>query len=125
MSDDETTTDEETRPAQTALELPDYHGTPAVGMKTSLTGVGKRITRSHDIGERVVLLVEAKVKSAGHEETDDGLLYVEKMATVDLFEVPGETGRRLLGQLRQAYRAGDDASSGKRALALGELDLTE
>jgi hypothetical protein len=63
------------QPTLPTLELPEYHGRKAVGMKTSVNGAGNRISRSHEIGERVVLVLETKVRKAGHEETDDGLVY--------------------------------------------------
>lgn len=105
------------------LELPEYHGRAPVGMKTSLTGAGNRITREHAIDDRIVFVVEAKVKNAGHESTDDGLIYVEKLKVVDLFEVTGDPGRRLISAVRQSYRSADDSKTGRAPLKDGEVDL--
>lgn len=106
------------------LELPDYHGRKPSGMKTGITGTGNRLTRPHEIGDRVVLVVEAKVKKSGHEEQEDGLLYVEGLKTVDLFEIGGAPGKRLLSSVRQAYRLADDQTNGKKALADDGVDLS-
>lgn len=110
-------------PTLPELELPDYHGRKPSGMKTSITGAGNRLTRAHEIGERVILVVEAKVKKAGHEELDDGLEYVEGLKVVDLFEIQGTPGKRLLSSVRQAYRLADDQVKGKTALTDGDVDL--
>jgi len=110
-------------PTLPELELPDYHGRKPSGMKTSITGAGNRLTRAHEIGERVILVVEAKVKKAGHEELDDGLEYVEGLKVVDLFEIQGAPGKRLLSSVRQAYRTADDQVKGRPALADGDVDL--
>lgn len=110
----------ENQPALPDLELPDYHGRKPIGMKTAVNGAGNRISRSHDIGERLVIVLEARVRKAGHEETDDGLIYAETLKVVDLFEIGGDPGKRLLSNVRQAYRSADDASMGRTALPGGE-----
>lgn len=123
MADEETTapTDEvdvTTREQQLpSLELPEYHGRAPVGMKTSLNGAGNRVTREHSIGDRVVLVIEAKVKKAGHEETDDGLIYAEVLKVTDLFEIQGDPGRRLISAVRQSYRTADDEANGRAPLS--------
>lgn len=107
-------------------ELPEYHGKPATGMRTSLTGAGSRITRSHEIGDRVVLVIEARVRSAGHEQTDDGLVYVEKLKVDDLFELAGDQGRRLLSTMRSLHRTAEDAVQGRQPIGdLGEVGYTD
>lgn len=95
-----------TDPNQGALVLPATRdGRTPSGMKTSIGGAGNRITRVHELGERVVLVIEAKVKRSGHEETEkDGVLYAEVLKVSDLFELELEPGRRLLSALRQSYR---------------------
>lgn len=90
------------------LELPDYHGRKPAGMKTSISGTGNRIQTPHEIGTTVVLLLEAKVKVSGFEEGENGLLYVEKLSTKDLFEIQGAQGRRLVSAVRSAYRTATD-----------------
>lgn len=114
------------QPALPALELPEYHGRQAVKMKTALTGAGSRITRPHSIGDRVVLVIEARVKSAGHEDTDDGLEYVEKVKVLDLFELAGDQGSRLISTVRSLYRTAEDQVKGKTPIAdLGEKGYTD
>lgn len=110
-------------PTLPELELPDYHGRKPSGMKTAITGAGNRLSRAHEIGERVILVIEAKVKKAGHEELDDGLEYVEGLKVVDLFEIGGTPGKRLLSSVRQAYRLADDQVKGKKALENDDVDL--
>lgn len=99
-------------PNQGALVLPPTRdGRTPSGKKTALSGAGNRISRTHELGERVFLFVEAHVKKTGHEETEkDGVLYVEGLKAKDLFELDEGPGKRLLAALRQAYRseAGED-----------------
>jgi hypothetical protein len=109
----EQTPEVEHQPTLPDLELPDYHGRSPVGMRTALTGAGNRVARAHGIGDRVVLVIEAKVKKAGHEDTDDGLVYVETHKVVDLFELDRDPGARLLSHLRSQYRQAKDAADGK------------
>jgi len=114
------------QPAIPSMELPDYHGRKPNGMKTSLAGAGTRVTRAHTIGDRLVLVIEARVKNAGHEETDDGLTYSEKMKVLDLFELDGDQGARLLATLRSLHRTGTDAASGRAAIPdLGDIGYTD
>ena len=110
---DEQTPEVEHQPTLPDLELPDYHGRQPVGMRTSLTGAGNRIARAHGIGDRVVLVIEAKVKKTGHEDTDDGLLYVETHKVADLFELDRDPGARLLAHLRSQYRQAKDSAEGR------------
>lgn len=98
------------------FELPAYKGVKPQGMKTALTGAGNRITRAHTIGDRVVLVIEAKVKRAGHEDTDDGLVYAETLKVADMFELDDPAAGRLLAQVRAAYREADDERHGRTPL---------
>lgn len=123
---DPTDVDVAHQPSLPSLELPEYHGRQPVGMKTSVNGAGNRISRPHSIGDRVVAVIELKVKTAGHEETDDGLVYAEKHKVVDFFEVEGDPGARLLSAVRNAYRSADDAKSGREPLPdLGTAGVTD
>lgn len=123
---DPTDVDVAHQPSLPSLELPEYHGRQPVGMKTSVNGAGNRISRPHSIGDRVVAVIELKVKTAGHEETDDGLVYAEKHKVVDFFEVQGDPGARLLSAVRNAYRTADDAKSGREPLPdLGTAGVTD
>lgn len=114
------------QPALPAFELPDYHGRRPASMRTTLTGAGTRVTRSHTIGDRLVLVIEARVKSAAHEETDDGLVYVEKLKVLDLFELDRDQGSRLISTVRSLYRTAEDAVKGRRPVpGLGETGYTD
>lgn len=114
------------QPTLPSLELPEYMGRKPIGMKTSITGAGNRISSHHAIGDRVVLVIEGKVKKAGHEDTDDGLVYVETIKVVDQFEVAGQPGRTLLSTMRSAHRTNDDARAGVQAIeGLGEVGYTD
>lgn len=114
------------QPTLPALELPDYHGRKPVKMKTSLIGVGSRITRPHSIGDRAVLVLEVRTKFSGHEDTDDGLEYIEKHKVLDMFELAPEQGSRLIATIRSLYRTGEDAAKGRRPVpGLGEVGYTD
>lgn len=114
------------QPTLPAFELPDYHGRTPVGMRTSLAGAGTRVTRAHTIGDRVVLVIEARVKNAAHEETDDGLVYSEKLKVLDLFELEPVQGSRLLTTIRSIYRTGEDKARGRAPLSgLGDVGYTD
>ena len=136
MTTEETTTETTDRadelegvihqPTLPTLELPDYHGRKPVGMKTALAGAGTRVTRPHTIGDRIVLVIEARVKSASHEDTDDGLVYSEKLKVLDLFELDPSQGSRLISTVRSLYRTGEDAIKGRRPIPdLGDTGYTD
>lgn len=113
------------QPALPDLELPEYHGRKPIGQRTSVNGAGNRITNAHEIGERVVIVLEGKVKKAGHEDTDDGLVYTEVIKVVDMFEVAGKPGSTLISTLRSAHRVATDAAGGSRAITYGDTDLAD
>ena len=88
------------------LTLPDTRdGRSPVGMKTKIGGAGSRISRPHELGQRVIVVLETKVRATGHEDTNDGPLWVETLKTVDLFELEEGAGARLLSALRQSARS--------------------
>lgn len=114
------------QPTLPTMELPDYHGRKPVGMKTALAGAGTRVTRPHTIGDRIVLVIEARVKSASHEDTNDGLVYSEKLKVLDLFELDPGQGSRLISTVRSLYRTGEDAIKGRRPIPdLGDTGYTD
>lgn len=114
------------QPSLPSFELPEYHGRRPASMRTALAGAGTRVTRSHTIGDRIVLVIEARVKSAAHEETDDGLVYVEKLKVLDLFELDRDQGARLISTVRSLYRTAEDAVKGRRPVpGLGETGYTD
>lgn len=117
MPEDVTTgVDLTVQPTLPTLELPEYRGRKPVGMKTSINGAGNRVSRPHGIDDRVVLVLEAEVKKAGHEKTDDGLVYSEILKVRDLFEIAGDAGLRLLSTVRQSYRVADDEREGRQPI---------
>lgn len=117
MPEDVTTgVDVTMQPTLPTLELPEYRGRKPVGMKTSINGAGNRVSRPHGIDDRVVLVLEAEVKRAGHEKTDDGLVYAEVLKVRDLFEISGDAGLRLLSTVRQQYRVADDEREGRQPI---------
>jgi len=74
----------------------------------------------------VILVIEAKAKNAGHEDTDDGIVYSEKLKVVDLFELDRDQGSRLLSTLRSLHRSGEDAAKGRAPIPeLGEVGYTD
>lgn len=110
------------------LELPEYHGRKPVGMRTSISGVGNRITREHGIGDRTVAVVEIRCASAGHKEIDDALHYVETFKVLDFYELDRDAGARLLSTVRSAYRTAADQVKGVEPLpgagAIGYTDAS-
>jgi hypothetical protein len=116
MSDAEVTRE----PTLPGLELPEYHGRPAEGMKSSLTGAGNRIVAAHDIGQRGVAVVEFEVTGSGHKAIAKRLYYVESLTVLDVFEVQGAAGARLLSAMRESYRTDEDTRLGRTALPMGD-----
>lgn len=113
-------------PTLPGLELPDYHGKPPVGMRTGLTGAGTRISRAHSIGDRVVLVIEAKCNASGHKDTDDGILYVENLKVVDMFELSADQGSRMLAVLRTLHRQAKDQAEAKAPIPeLGDVGYVD
>lgn len=118
MSNEEPTN----QPALPSLELPEYHGRTPVGMRTAIAGTATRITRPHTIGDKLVIVVEVKVKAASHADTNDGLIYSEKYQALDLFELAPDQGARLLTAMRSIWRDADDAGKGRAVLPdLGDI----
>lgn len=113
-------------PTLPGLELPEYHGKSPVGMRTGLTGAGTRITRAHSIGDRVVLVIEAKCNASGHKDTDQGIVYVETLKVVDMFELTPDQGSRMLAVLRTLHRQAKDAAEAKAPIPeLGDVGYVD
>jgi hypothetical protein len=73
-----------------------------------------------------VLLVEVKCRKSGHEDGDDGIVYVENLKVVDLFELAGDYGRDLLKQTRSIYLTGAATANGEVQLdGLGDGYYTD
>lgn len=117
MADEEVTTEL----ALPGMELPEYHGRRPSKSKFSVSGTGNKVVHAHSIGDRVIAVVELKVKEAGHGLDGDELVYAEKLSTTDFFEIQGAPGVRLLSAVRAAYRA---ATEGAESL-LGAMGTEE
>ena len=112
--------DDDPAPALPGMELPEYHGRPADGMKSSITGAGNRVSTPHEIGQRLVLVVEVEVVGSGHKSIAKKLTYVEALSVVDLFEVTdAKAAARLLSAMRETYRTAEDNRLGRTPLAPG------
>jgi len=103
-----------------SIDLPEFEGTIPVGVVTSVTGTGQRITRPIHYGEKIVLVVEAEATNIGHRKTTDGMKRVHTLSAVDLYELPGEAGQKLLRQQRAEWRVADDQVHGRQALGLDD-----
>ncbi len=106
---------------QTAMPepIPEFEGIRPVGVVTRVNGTGERITRGMHLGERGVLVVEYEVSNVGHGRTAQGVKRIQTLGSLDLFELEGRAGQRILNALRQAHKASDDLRHG-RADLLGE-----
>lgn len=93
--------------------LPEFEGLIPVGVVTRLNGAGERITRALHYGDRVVLLVEAEVTNVGHGKTSQGMKRIHTLTALDLYELEGRAGRRILNAAKQSYRLADDQRHGK------------
>lgn len=103
-----------------SLELPDFEGIRPVGVITKVNGTGERIGRAMRHGERVVLLVEAEVIDVHHPRTKAGIKRSQVLTALDLYELEGKPGRRILSAAKQAYRVGDDMRHGRLPGVLGD-----
>lgn len=109
--DDELDTDEAVEselPPPAPARLPEFEGIFPVGVVTNMTGVSQRISRAIHIDERGVAVVEWELDSVNHKRTKDGVKRHQALKVLELFELEGSTGRRLLNHLKERYRAADD-----------------
>lgn len=90
------------------IDLPqDGKGRHPIGVKLRLNGACGRILHAHDTGDRIVMLVEARVKKAGHDDTNDGLLWEESAKVLDSWELDAGEAHELLTRKRREYHADD------------------
>ncbi len=125
MSETDTTTPAVIEPTLPGMELPTHFGRAPITQTTKINGSGSRILGEHEVGSKVYLFIEAKVKSSGKvsEDADGNLDYSEAFAVNDLFEIHGEAGPRMLSALREAYRTSDDTvTDAGRVLVEGVTD---
>lgn len=97
------------------FDLPDFEGQKPVGVQTSISGTGQRITRPLHIGQRVILVVEAEVSGVNHKESG-GLKRIQTLAVKDLYEAEGKDGAKLLSGMKLRAKKSEDARSGKLAI---------
>lgn len=91
-------------------------GVRIAGTDTRLAGATDTITRDLAFGERVVIITEAIVTNVGLKSTSDGARVVRNLKAIDVFELTGDNGARVLNALR-AERSAAVAEAG------GELPL--
>lgn len=108
----------ETTSEQPRFELLEFEGVQPVGVITSLTGAGQRITRPLGLDHRVILVVEAEVINVNHKTTKDGVKRVHTLSVKDLYEAEGKEGIKLLSNVRLANRKADDERKGIMSLDL-------
>lgn len=114
------------QPVLPTLELPEYHGKEPVGMRTTVSGTGNRLTSPHGLDDRTILVLEVVCTESGHKKIDKELYYAEKHSVADMFELDRDAGTRLLRFLRSTYRTEADAARGVSALPdLGDVGYTD
>lgn len=86
-----------------------------VGTKTTVKGTTERI-RPLDYEERVVLVVEASVRTAGVKPSGDGPMWVQGLAAGDVFILDGERGSEVVNRLRLERRSAEDKAAGVEVL---------
>lgn len=90
------------RPAR----LPEFEGRIPVGVVTKLNGASQRISRAIHVDEVGVALVEWECGDVSHGRTKDGLKRRQTLDVLELFELGGAGGRRLLNHMKERYRDG-------------------
>jgi hypothetical protein len=106
---DSPTTDPDDLLVTLAGEIPEFEGRIPIGVLTNVQGASQRIGRAIHHEEKVVLVVEASVRSVDHPMTKDGLKRRQVLKVEDIYEMEGKRGHRLLSTLRTAWRQADDA----------------
>lgn len=92
-----------------SIDLPnDGNDRTPIGVKLRLSGACGRINRAHSVGDRFLVLAEVRTRRAGHEDTNDGLLWEESAKILDNWEIDGERAAELLVEMRTMYRSDKD-----------------
>lgn len=102
--------------------LPDFEGQVPVGVNTKINGAGQRVVRAMHADEKVVLLVEARVKKVGHTVTDDGLKREHTLKVEDLFELDSDEAGDLLRSYKARAKAAEDERAGRAPLPFSTDD---
>lgn len=105
------------------FDLPEFEGNIPVDVLTVITGSGQRIHRAIHHGEKPIFVVEVELVDVAHPMTKQGIKRKQKTSVLDLYELQGKAGRRILAALRQAYREADDQRHGRQALPLEKTGL--
>lgn len=96
-------------------EIPEIDGVIPSKVTTKLAGgtldrLGARVVHG---GERVVLVVEARLDELKHPMDEDGeTARAQRLALVDAYELVGTEGRDVLRQVRNRWQLADDSSKG-------------
>lgn len=99
-------------------------GIRTVATETKLAGATDRIDRDLEYGERIVLLVEAKVTEVAAKAGGNGPVAKRTLTALDIFEVDLERGDATLSAMRAERRRADDAHLAHAPLDLG-VELEE
>lgn len=86
-----------------------------VGTKTQVSGATERL-RPLDYDERVVVVLEATVRSAGVKPSGDGPIWVQALKAGDFYLLDGPLGAAVLDKLRAERRSAEDQAAGIEVL---------
>lgn len=104
------------------IDAPEFEGRMPIGIVTKLNGSGQRINTARHLEESVVLLVEAEVSGVSHDLRKDGIVRVQTLGVVDLYELHDSEATELLKTVRARYRKAQDEANGRAPLPLDEDD---
>lgn len=94
-------------------DLPEIGGIKPVGVVTKVKGTGQRIERALDLGQRVVLLVEARISDACQlKDTKEGPKLHQGLSIDDLWVLDEHEARDLLREKRAQHNAATDKKKG-------------
>lgn len=96
-------------------------GVRVTGTDTRLAGATDTVDRDLAFGERVVLITEAIVTNVGLKSTTDGARIVRNLKAIDVFELAGDDGARVINALRATRSAHKAEEAGE--LPLPGLDV--
>ena len=122
VEETETETEVAIQPTLIDVPLPTYNGRDPSKMTSKIAGANNWLSTPTATGARRIVVVELKTEETSHSNGADGTVeYHEDAKVVDLLEVHGDTGRRLMSTLRQAHRVGADFDAGQETLDVDEV----
>src|SRR5688572_19199553 len=97
------------------VQIPDHiaAGVQPSKQQSTIAGSANRILGGHEIGDKIVALVELECTEAGFKKLDKERVYKEAWTMLDMFEVDAGPGRKMLKQLRSKHRLGASTASGE------------